>query len=113
MTTSFAGQRFHKERSAEAATGAVPRRTVKQLLRDAETRAKERKHIEARMRAEAKASQEREVAIAREKHLRGLVDLRVLDARGGDGDFKLRMKTLRQVHSRKPSFIKRLGKAEL
>lgn len=136
-------QRFHNERSAEAATGAVPRRTVTQLLRSAETCAKERKHIEAQMRAEAKARQEREAAIAREKYLLSLVgreqklwakvealvattqpasyilavkilvDLRDLDARGSDGDFMLRMKTLRQVHSRKPSFIKRLGKAGL
>jgi hypothetical protein len=136
-------QRFLKERSAEAATGTVPRRTVKQLLREAETCAKKRKHIEAQMRAEAKARHECEAAIARQKHLLSLVgreqrlwakvdtlitttqptsydlavkilvDLRDLDACGKGGGFKLRMKTLRQAHARKPSFIDRLGKAGL
>jgi hypothetical protein len=116
---------------------------VKQLLQEAETCAKKRKHIEAQMRAEAKARHECEAAIARQKHLLSLVgreqrlwakvdtlitttqptsydlavkilvDLRDLDACGKGGGFKLRMKTLRQAHARKPSFIDRLGKAGL
>ena len=136
-------QRFLKERSAEAMTGTVPRRTVKQLLREAETCAKKREHIEAQMRAEEKIRREREAVIAREKHLLSLVgreqklwakvdalitttqpmsydlavkilvDLRDLDARGKGDDFKLRMKTLLQAHARKPSFIDSLGKAGL
>ncbi len=136
-------QRFLKERSAEATTVTVPRRTVKQLLQEAETRATKRRHNEAQMRAEAIAREEREAAIAREKHLLSLigreqklwakadtlitttkpasydlavkilVDLRDLAARGTGGDFTLRMKTLRMAHARKPSFIDRLGKAGL
>ena len=136
-------QRFLKERSAEAETGTVPKRTVKQLLREAGTFAEKREHIEAQIRAEAKARHEREAAIAREKHLLSLVgreqklwakvdalitttqptsydlavkilvDLRDLDARGKGDSFESRMKTLRQAHARKPSFIDRLGKAGL
>jgi hypothetical protein len=136
-------QRFLKDRSAEAATGTAPLRSVKQLLQEAETCAKKRKHIEAQMRAEAKVRQEREAAIAREKHLLSLVgreeklwakvdalitttqpksydlavkilvDLRDLDARGKGDGFKLRIRTLRQTHARKPSLIDRLGKAGL
>ena len=136
-------RRFFKERSSEATTGTVPRRTVNQLIREAETYVKRREHIEAQMRAEAKARHEREAAIASEKHLLSLVgheqelwakvdalitatqpksyeeavkilvDLRDLDASGKGGGFKLRIKTLRQAHARKPSFIDRLGKAGL
>ena len=136
-------QHFLEARSAEAETGSVPKRTVKQLLREAKTLAEKREHIEAQIRAEAKARHEREVAFAREKHLLSLVgreeklwakvdalitttqptsydlavkilvDLRDLDARGKGDSFEARMKTLRQVHVRKPSFIDRLGKAGL
>ena len=136
-------QRFLEERSTEAETGTVPKRTVKQLLREAETFAENREHIEAQIRAEAKARHERETAIAREEHLLSLVgreqklwakvdalitttqstsydlavkilvDLRDLDARGNGDSFHSRMKTLRQAHARKPSFIDRLGKAGL
>ncbi len=136
-------QRFLKERSAQAETGTVPKRTVKQLLREAGTFAEKREHLEAQIGAEAKARHEREAAIAREEHLvslvgreqklwakvdalitttqltsydlavKILVDLRDLDARGNGDSFHSRMKTLRQAHARKPSFIDRLGKAGL
>jgi hypothetical protein len=116
---------------------------VKQLFREAETFAENREHIAAQIRAEAKARHERETAIAREEHLvslvgreqklwakvdalitttqptsydlavKILVDLRDLDARGNGDSFHSRMKTLRQAHARKPSFIDRLGKAGL
>jgi len=66
-------QRFLKEQSAKAAVDTVSRRTVAQLLREAETRKERQKLIETQMRAEAKARQEREAAITREKHLLNLV----------------------------------------
>jgi hypothetical protein len=136
-------QRFLKERPAEADTGMVPKRTVKQLLREAETFAEQRENIEKQIRAEAKARHERDAAIDREKHLLSLVgreqklwakvdalitttqptsydlavkilvDLRDLEARDKGDNFESRMKTLRQAHARKLSFIDRLGKAGL
>jgi len=87
------------------------------------------------------ARRNREAAIAREKHLDSLVgrepklwaeigglvatrrskcydravkillDLRDLDARAGIGDFRTRLETFCELHARKSSFIKRLGKA--
>jgi hypothetical protein len=136
-------QRFLKSRPAAVATGSRPRRTVGQLLRAAEAHAEERKRIEAEKRAKEKARREREAALAREKHLDGLVgrepklwaevdaliaakqpksydqalqtlvDLRDLAARNKGADFRLRLEALRQVHARKPSFIERLNKAGL
>jgi hypothetical protein len=136
-------QRFLKERSAQAETGTVPKRTVKQLLREAGTFAEKREHLEAQIRADAQTRHEREAAVAREKHLLGLVgreqklwakvdalitttqptsydlavrilvDLRDLDARGKGDSFESRMKMLRRAYARKPSLIDRLGKAGL
>ena len=134
-------QRILKERSAEATTDSVPRRTVGQLLRTAEAYAEERRRIEAEKRAAEKARREREAALAREKHLDSLagretklwaeadtliatkqpksydqavkilVDLCDLDARNKSGDFQMRLEALRQAHARKPTFIERLRKA--
>jgi hypothetical protein len=136
-------QRFLKERSGGAATPPATGRTVGQILRAAEAHTEERKRIEAEKRAKDKARREREAAIAREKHLDGLVgresklwsevdtliatkqpksydqaikllvDLRDLNARGKGGDFRLRLEALRQAQARKPSFIERLKKAGL
>ena len=136
-------RRFLKERSSGDVGRAAAGRTVGQLLRAAEHYTEERKRIEAEKRAKDKARREREAAIAREKHLDGLVgresklwsevdtlaatkqpksydqaikllvDLRDLDARGKGGDFRLRLEALRQAQARKPSFIERLKKAGL
>ena len=136
-------QRFLKEQSAKAAVDTVSRRTVAQLLREAETRKEKQKLIETQTRSEAKVRHEREAVITREKHLLNmvgrerelwaevetlitttqpksydqavkiLVDLRDLDARGKSTGFEQRMKTLQQAHARKPSFINKLGKAGL
>ena len=136
-------QRFLKEQSAKAAVDTVSRRTVAQLLREAETRKEKQKLIESQTRAEAKARHEREAAITREKHLLNLVgreqdlwakvetlvaatqpksydqavkilvDLRDLDARGKSTGFEQRMKTFQQSHARKPSFINKLKQAGL
>ena len=136
-------QRFLKEQSAKAAADTVSRRTVTQLLREAQTRKEKQKLIETQMRAEAKARHEREAAINRQKHLLNLVgreqdlwaevetlitttqpksydqavkilvDLRDLDARGKSTGFEQRMKTSQQAHARKPSLINKLRKAGL
>ncbi len=136
-------RRFLEERSAGNGGPTTTGRTVGQLLQGAEAYATERKRIEAQKRAEESARREREAAIAREKHLDGLVgreatlwseveglvatkqpknydqavklliDLRDLAARGEGGDFGLRSETLRQAQTRKPSFIERLRKAGL
>lgn len=136
-------QRFLKEQSTDVALTPGPNRTVGDLLRAAESYAKERKRLEAEKRAQEKARREREAAAAREKHLDALVgretqlwakvenliaakqqasydlavkiliDLRDLDLRGQSGDFHQRMEALRQTHVRKPSLLKRLVKAGL
>jgi hypothetical protein len=135
-------QRFLKERAGND-TAATTGRTVSRLLRAAEAYTTERKRVEAEKRAKEKARCEREAAIAREKHLDGLVgrepklwtkvdslvatkqpknydqavkilvDLRDLAARGKGGDFGLRIEALRQAQGKKPSFIDRLRKAGL
>ncbi len=136
-------QRFLKEQSAKAAVDTVSRRTVAQLLREAETCKEKPKLIETQTRAEAKTRHEREAVMATEKHLlklvgreqelwaevetliattqpksydqavKILVDLRDLDARGKSTGFEQRMKTFQQSHARKPSFINKLRKAGL
>jgi hypothetical protein len=135
-------QRFLKERAGSTGP-ATPGRTVGQLLRAAADYTTERQRIEAEKRAKAKALRDREAAIAREKHLDGLVgqedrlwaevdglvatklpksydpavkvllDLRDLLARKPGGDFGRRIQALRQVHAKKRTFIERLGKAGL
>jgi len=136
-------QRFLKHRAAGRAGPANARRTVEELLHAAGAHATERKRVEAEKRAREKARREREVAIAREKHLDSLVgreaklwveiddliatrqpkgyeqavkllvDLRDLDARGEGGNFRPRIEALRQTQTRKPSFIEKLRKAGL
>ena len=135
-------QRFLKERTGSGGP-ATTGRTVGQLLRAAEAYTTERRRIEAEKRTKEKVRREREVAIAREKHLDSLVgreaklwtevdglvttkqpknydqavkilvDLRDLAARSKGGDFGLRIEALRQSHTKKPSLIERLRKAGL
>ncbi|MBM5811316.1 MAG: hypothetical protein FJ191_05040 [Gammaproteobacteria bacterium] len=64
-------QQFLKERTGNGGA-ATTDRTVGQLLRAAEVRATERRRIEAGRCAREKARREREVAIAREKHVDSL-----------------------------------------
>jgi hypothetical protein len=136
-------QKFLKERSHSPRVASVLRRTVGELLTAAEVLIEERLRIDAEKRAAQKARQERETAIARDKHLdslagkeaklwdtvetlittkqpksydeamRLLVDMRDLDARIDGGDFRMRIESLRQTHARKPTFIERLNKAGL
>jgi len=133
--------RFHEERKTDGAGVPSPRRTVGELLRAAETLGEERQRLEAQERAEAKARREQEVALAREKHLDGIVgrepelwarveeliaatqpksydeavrlllDLRDVAARSNDDDFPIRVEALRRRHAKKPSLIRRLNEA--
>jgi len=134
-------QRYLAERFTGTTMASTSRRTVGEIRRAAEAYTEERKRIEAKQRAQELARRNREVAIAREKHLDSLVgrepklwaeigglvatrqpkcydravkillDLRDLDARAGIGDFRTRLETFCELHARKSSFIKRLGKA--
>ncbi len=134
--------RFHKEGSP-GHDAAPPRRTVGELLRAAEASAAERRRIEVEKRAKEKARREREIALARERHLDSLagrepqlwaeietliaakqpkkydeaikllVGLRDLDDRAKSGDFRMRIEALRQAHARMPTLIERIKKAGL
>lgn len=136
-------QRFLRQRCAAGAGPMTSARTVGQLLAAAAAHAKHRKRIETENQAAEKLRRERAAAVAREKHLDGLVgcearlwnevdtlvastqaagydqalrhlvDLRDLAARGRGGDFRLRIESLRWAHARKSAFIKRLHKAGL
>lgn len=138
-------QRMKRERAGDRkpSVPAAKRRTVAELLRDAEKQSEERRRLAAEKAAREKARREREAAIAREKHLDGLagkepalwrqvesliatkqpkaydqavamlVDLRDLAAREGGGDFRLRIETLRAEHARKSTLIGRLNQAGL
>ncbi len=136
-------QTFLESRSNEATRSSGRRRTVGQLLRAAAERTEERGRIEADRRAAEEARREREVAVAREKHLAGLagrepklwaevdtlirtkqpkrydqavsilLDLRDVAAGRSGADFGPRLKALRQAHSHKPTFVARLRKAGL
>ncbi|MGH7822520.1 MAG: hypothetical protein ACREQ9_22390 [Candidatus Binatia bacterium] len=137
-------QRMRREGASEREPSETARRrTVTELLRDAEKAGEERRRIAAEKAARERARRERETAIAREKHLDGLVgrepaiwrrvesliavkqpkaydeavallvDLRDLAARKGGGDFRLRIEALRAEHARKPTLIDRLNKAGL
>lgn len=132
-----------KERSISVMYASRPRRSAGELLRDAESLTTERRRIEMAKQAEANARRQREIALAREKYLdklanseldvwetvealiatkqpskydeaiKLLIDLRDLDARKRNGDFRSFIEELRRTHARKPSFIQRLISANL
>jgi hypothetical protein len=136
-------QQFIRERSTGALSDQPPRRTVGALLQSAKACFEERSRLEADKRAKEKARREHEAAHAREQHLENLrgqesklwarveslistkqpkdydrtvqilLDLRDLDFHTRGGDFHRRLRALRQVHARKPSFLLRLEKAGL
>lgn len=129
------------EGSTGITRASTSRRTVDEIRRAAGVYTEKRKRIEAKQRGQEKARRDREAADAREKHLDSLMgrepklwaeisglvatrqpkcydralkillDLRDLDARTGIGDFRTRLETFCELHARKSSFIKRLGKA--
>jgi len=128
-------QRYRKEHSAATELQA-PQRTVRELLKSAETAAEDRQRIETEKRKREKARKEREAALAREIHLNGiagrepelwnriesllatkqpksydmavnlLVDLRELDLRGKQNAFPARLQSLRHAHVNKTSFLR-------
>ncbi len=138
-------QRMRRERGGDRDAGkaAPKRRTVAELLREAERAADERRRVEAEKAVKEKARREREAAAARVKHLDKLAgtepvlwkrvqalvatkqpkrydeavglltDLRDLAARKDGADFRRRLETLRAEHERKPTLIERLHKAGL
>jgi predicted kinase len=138
-------QQVRREGAAEqgTATPATERRTVAELLQQAEKTAEERRRIAAERAGQERARRERAAAIARAQHLdalagRGpaiwkqvegliarkqpksydqavtlLVDLRDIAARKGRVDFRQRVEELRAAPARKPTFIDRLQKAGL
>ena len=138
-------QRLTREREdgQGARTSPTKRRTVAQLLRQAEHASEERQRVEAEKAAQEKARREREAAVARAKHLDKiagqepalwhkvgsliatkqpkrydealelLMDLRDLAARKDGADFRRRLEALRAEHARKPRLIERLHKVEM
>lgn len=138
-------QQVRREGAAEQGTAraATERRTVAELLRQAEKTAEERRRVAAEKAAQEKARREREAVIARAQHLDALagrepaiwkqvegliaskqsksydqavtllVDLRDLAARKRGADFQRRVEELRAAHARKPTLIDRLQKAGL
>jgi len=136
-------QRMTRERGDGQGADAKPirRRTVADLLGQAQQATEERRRIEAEKAAKAKARREREAAMARAKHLDEiagkesalwnkvggliatkqpksydqvvelLVDLRDLAARKDGSDFRLRLEALRAEHARKPTLIERLRRS--
>jgi hypothetical protein len=132
-----------KERSIGPIDPSPPRRTVGELRRVAEAFASERRRLEAAKRAQENIRREHEIALAREKHLdrlasrlpelwdtietlidtkqprkydeaiKLLVDLREIDSRSKDGDFRFLIAELRRAHARKPAFIERLNNSNL
>jgi hypothetical protein len=138
-------QHLRRRRGAQpgAAKAVTKKRTVAELLREAERAAGERRRIAAEKAARGKARREREAAIARARHLDELaarepaiwsqlesliatkqpkrydqavellVDLRDLAARKGGTDFQRRVEDLRAAHARKPTLVDRLHKAGL
>lgn len=122
---------------------APRRRTLAELLREAEHAGHERRRAEAEKAAQEKARREREAAAVRIKQLDKLAgtesalwkrveqlvatkqlkrydeavvlltDLRDLAARKDGADFHRRLEALRVEHARKPTLIERLRKAGL
>lgn len=137
--------RLAREHEGGQGSGKAPirRRTVAELLGQADQAADDRRRIEAEKAAKDRARREREAAIARAKHLDAfagkepvlwdrvqgliatkqpksynqavdlLVDLRDLAARSDGADFRPRLEALRAEHARKPTLIDRLHKAGL
>jgi hypothetical protein len=133
-------QRFLKD-SGPGVNPAAGGRTVGDLLRAAEQHSERRQHAEAELRKKQAARREKEAAIERANHLKGLaghegrlwndvkallqsrrqadfakavsilVDLRDLAGTSGATDFDLRIGELRQVHARKRTFLDRLKEA--
>lgn len=133
-------QRYRKEHATGDGQSQADSRTAGELLKLAEARAKERQRMEAEERAREKERKEREAALAREKHLDSiagrepalwkkiesliattqpnsydtainlLIDLRDLDQRSKQGIFPPRLQLLKQAHTNKPAFLKRLQK---
>jgi hypothetical protein len=136
-------QRYRKEKCGDTARASLTRRTVGELLRDAQVYAEERRRIEAEKQSREMERRKHEAARAREKHLDAiagrepqlwtkietliatkqpksydlaikiLVDRRDLNARNKGNSFQTRIDEFRQIHSRKPSLIERLRKAGL
>ena len=138
-------QQVKRERAVEQGTlrAAAERRTVAELLKQAERAAEEQRLIAAENAARENARRERETAIARARHLDALagrklavwtqveslittrqpkrydqavmllVDLRDIAARKGGNDFRRRVEELRTVHASKLTLIARLQKAGL
>lgn len=138
-------QQVRREGAAEQGTSraATERRTVADLLRQAEKTAEKRRRVAAEKAAQEKARREREAVIARAQHLDALagrepaiwqqvegliaskqpkgydqavtllVDLRDLAARKNGADFRRRVEELRAAHARKPTLIERLKRAGL
>ena len=138
-------QQVRRAGAAEQGTArsATERRTVAELLRQAEKTAEQRRRVATERATGEKTRREREAAIARAQHLDALadrepaiwkqiegliamkqpkgydyavtllVDLRDLAARKGGADFRQRVEGLRAAHARKPTFIDRLQKAGL
>ena len=138
-------QRMRRESGDELGIGkrATKRRTVAELLRQAEQAAEERQRVATENAEREKARREHQAAIARAKYLdalagregstwrqveklvatkqpkkydqavRLLVDLRDLAARNGRADFRRRCEEFRALHVGKPSFVERLRKARL
>jgi hypothetical protein len=132
-----------KERSIGPIGASPPRRSVGDLLRVTEASATERRRIEAEKRARENVRREREMALARDKHLDSLashlpelwdkveslittkqprkydeaikilIDLRDVDTRTKCGDFRFLIAELWRAHARKPAFIERLNNANL
>ena len=132
-------QRFNKDwQSQHANIKNTSRRTITQLLKDAEYAGQTRRRLEAEKSAAEQAQRQRLQQIAREKRLNEivgresviwnliealisekkaasydeatelLVDLRDLAARENSSDFFLKFNALKQRHSSKSSFIRRL-----
>ena len=125
------------------AEATEPPRTVESLLTKAETYAEERKRKMAEQKAKERAQRAHEKAVAREKYLDNLighedsvwkkvndlitskpakhdeavkllVDLKDLNKKiGKDKVFNDKLKTIRETHSRKSSFLSRLKKVGL
>jgi hypothetical protein len=132
-----------RSRGAAADRASSRRRTVAELLREAEHAAGERRRAEAENAAREKARREREAAAERVKHLDKLAgtepalwkrvvelvatrqpkrydeavvlltDLRDLAVRKDGDAFRWRLEALRVEHARKPRLIERLRKAGL